>query len=247
MYAASKRQRTARRALVRRFRSAASTRSALRYNRVMSTSARFRGRGELKSVDGQAAVATNSVVNLNTSSGNGFPLNAIAVGPTFFERVGRRIEMASLHLKGVITQTGNVTTVMDYCRLAIVYDRQPNGAFPTTTTIFQDYSPTGVTGSSPSSGVNPDERERFLVLSDIKLALPPTTAAQFSGTDGVTTSFNINRFINLKGLKTHYKDDSSNISGIATGSLLIIGMGQLASGSEGWHFVGTWRLRYADT
>jgi hypothetical protein len=140
------------------------------------------------------------------------------------------------------------TTIMDYCRLAIVYDRQPNAVATTSNIIFQDIDSSAASQlSKPSSGINPNERERFLILADIKLALPPTTAARFSGTDGVVSTYNINRFIKLNGLRTHYQDDTDLIGSISTGSLYCVGMGNLASGSEGWQFVGTWRLRYADT
>lgn len=217
-------------------------------SRVLMPSSRYRGRGELKSVDGVSGTSTNIVVPLNTANSNLFLCNGLVVGPNYYQRVGRRIEMASLHLKGVITQTSNHTTVMDYCRLAVVYDRQANGVATVSNIIFQDIDSSAMSLlSKPASGVNPNERERYLVLADIKLALPPTTSGQFSGTDGVLTTFNINRFIKLKGLRTHYQDDTDLIGSISTGALYVVGMGNLASGSEGWQFVGTWRLRYADT
>jgi hypothetical protein len=200
-------------------------------------------------VDGVTSISTNVTVPLNTTNTNLVLCNGVAVGTNFYQRIGRRIEMASLHLKGVITQTGNSTTVMDYCRLAIVYDRQPNAAATTSNIIFQDIDSSGASiVSKPASGVNPNERERFLVLADIKLALPPTAITTgVTGVDGIMSSFNINRFIKLNGLRTHYQDDTDLVASISTGALYCVGMGNLPSGSEGWHFVGTWRLRYADT
>lgn len=248
MLRATKRQRVARRNLVRAYRSAAATRVTLRRNRILQASSAYRGRGELKSVDGVSGTSTNIVVPLNTTNSNVFLCNGLVVGPNYYQRVGRRIEMASLHLKGVITQTGHATNVMDYARLAVVYDRQTNGASSVSNIIFQDIdSSASSLLSKPASGVNPNERERYLVLADIKLALPPTTAAQFSGTDGTSTTFNINRFIKLNGLRTHYQDDTDLVGSISTGALYVVGMGNINSGSEGWQFVGTWRLRYADT
>jgi len=247
MNRASTRQRAARKRLIRRFRGAASTRNALRYNRIMSTSASYRGRGELKLVDGVTTSASNNAVALNTST-NHTLMNGIAVGANYFNRVGRRIEMQSLHLKGIIDFTGHNTTLIDQARLVVVYDRQPNGALPTTATVLADMDSSGA-GNSTSvfSGVNPDERERFLILADIRLTLPPTTAGQYSAVDPMQNAFQINRYIPLRGLKTHYLGDTDVIGSISTGSLFILGMGQLAAGSEGYQFTGTWRLRYADT
>jgi len=249
MQRASQRQRGARKRLVRAFRSAAGTRSALRSSRILRTNASYRGRGELKSVDGISGQSSNIVVGLSTSVTQTFLANGLAVGTNYFNRIGRRIEMASIHLKGVITQTGHLTVVTDYCRLAVVYDRQPNGAAVNPNNIFADVDSSGAaTGNTPSSGVNPDERERYLVLADIKLALPATTVAGLTGaSDGTVTTFNINRFIKLRGLMTHYQGDTDLIASISTGSLYVVGMGNLAAGSAGYQFVGTWRLRYADT
>lgn len=249
MYRSSARQRVARKRLVRSYRGASTTRSALRFNRIMRTNARVQGRGELKSVDGISGQSSNVVVGLSTSTVQTFLCNGTAVGTNYYNRIGRRIEMASLHLKGVITQTGNVTTVTDYCRLAVVYDRQCNGSAINPPNLFADIDSSGaVTGSTPSSGLNPDERERYLILADIKLALPATTTAGLTGaSDGISTTYNINRYIKLNGLLTHYSGDTDLVASISTGSLYVIGMGNLAAGSAGYHFVGTWRLRYADT
>jgi len=215
----------------------------------MAVSRSTRGRGELKTVDGIAGLSTNVIVPLNTANGNVFPTNLIAAGAGENQRIGRRIEMVSLHLKGVISQTANTTTIQDYARLAVVYDRQPNAALTTSNNIFQDIAPDGASGSRPCSGVNPDQRERFLVLADIKLSLPASLHASGAtgGVDGAATTFNINRFIKLNGLTTHYQGDTGVIGDVSTGALLIVGMGNLGAGSEGWQFVGTWRIRYADT
>lgn len=242
------RQRSARRMLVRSFRGASSTRRSLRFNRILSATSNT---PELKTSDGVPGTPANNVVPMNTANSNISYINLIPAGSGFNNRVGRKIEMKSLHLKGVITQAGHNTTVMDYCRLAVIYDRQPNGAVTTTNNIFLSYASDSATATTPSSGVNPDERERFVVLADIQLALPPTTAATAgtSSSDGISTTYNINRFIKLNNLQTHYKQDSAPavIGDIATGALMICGMGQLAAGAEGWQFVGTWRLRYHDT
>lgn len=61
------------------------------------------------------------------------------------------------------------------------------------------------------------------------------------------TTYNINRYIKLQGLHTHYQADTDLVASISTGALYIVGMGNLGAGSEGWQFNGTWRLRYADT
>jgi hypothetical protein len=220
-----------------------SVRRMLRYNRVLSSA---NPRPELKTVDGLNGSGQANTVNLNTT-GYVQGINFISSGSAFYNRVGRKIEMKSIHLVGVITQTGNATTVNDYCRVCIVYDRQTNGAAPSFSDIFSNYDQAGAITSGPFCGVNPDERERYLVLMDERLALPATGGT--GGTDGLMTTYNINRYIKLRNLETHFKADSSpaNIGDIATGAMYITGIGSLASGSQGYKFVGTWRIRYSDT
>lgn len=207
------------------------------------------GRPEIKLVDGLAATpgANNLVLD---STGTIQPVNLIASGSGFNNRIGRKIEMQSLHLHGVITQTGTSTVSTDYTRICVVYDRQTNGAIPSLTDIFTNYSQTSVTSSTVFSDLNPDERERFVILADYRLVLPATTAAGTTGaSDGLQPTFNINRFVKLNGASTIYKGDSSPsvIGDVATGALYVITMGSYAPGTQGYKAVLSWRLRYKDT
>jgi len=207
------------------------------------------GRPEIKLVDGTAGAAGANNLALDTT-GRIQPVNLITSGSGFNNRIGRKIEMQSLHLHGVLVQTGTATTTTDYTRIVVVYDRQTNGAIPVLQDIFTNYSQTSSTSSSVFSDLNPDERERFQILADYRLVLPATTAAGTTGaSDGLQPTFNVNRFIKLNGASTIYKGDTSPsvIGDIATGALYIITMGSFAPGSEGFKAVLSWRLRYKDT
>jgi len=240
------RQRNARRRLVRMSRAGYPVSSLARYSRVLSSTS---GRPEVKLVDG-----LNSHGNVNTlainSTGLVTPINLICVGSGFNNRVGRKIELQSCYITGMITQTDNANNLMDYGRILLVYDRQTNGATPSVTTILQNYDQQTNATTGVFCGVNPDERERFLVLMDERLALPGyQLGGPTSGTDGLNTTFNIHRFVKLRNLQTHYKADSSPavIGDIATGALYILTIGATTAGNEGWQFSGTWRIRYKDT
>lgn len=242
----SSRQRSSRKMLVRAFRGAASSRSAFRRSRVMSVSS---GRPEIKVVDGLAATPGANTLTLNTT-GQITPVNLIASGSGFNNRIGRKIDMQSLHLNGVCVQTGTATTTNDYARICIVYDRQTNGAIPNFSDIFTNYSQSSVTSSSAFSGINPDERERFVVLADFRLVLPATTVTgQTGANDALAITSNINRFLKLGNLSTMYKGDTapSVIGDIATGALYITTIGSFPAGTQGYQAVLSWRLRYKDT
>jgi len=232
--------------LVRAFRGASYSRSAIRGSRIMSTTS---GRPEIKLIDGLAATPGGNNLALSTT-GVITPVNLIASGSGFNNRIGRKIEMQSLHVTGLITQTGTATTQNDYARICVVYDRQTNGAVPAYTDIFQNYSATSVTSSTAFSGINPDERERFVILADVRLVLPATPVSGINGTtDGLSTTFNINRFIKLNNLSVMYKGDSAVpvIGDVATGALYITTIGSFAPAAQGYATILSWRLRYKDT
>lgn len=238
------RQKTARRNLVRAFRGASTTRAALRRNRIMSLSS---SRQEMKLVDGLAATPGPNTLGLSQTP-TVTCTNLIASGSGFNNRIGRKIDMTSLHLHGVLTQTGTATTVNDYVRICVVYDRQTNGTIPTFADMFTNYSQTSVTSTSAFSDLNPDERERYVILADWRMTLPATTTSGLNGSnDALQNSFNINRYIKLN-LNTMYKGDTSPsvIGDIATGALFITTIGSLPAGSQGYNAVLSWRLRYKD-
>ena len=104
------------------------------------------------------------------------------------------------------------------------------------------------------SGVNPDYRERFLILADIRLTMPGTSnvspgTAVTNGIDPLTTTFNINRFIRLRNLATQYQatHNPSIIDDISTGALYVMTMGSQAAIVAPWEYNAKWRLRYRDT
>lgn len=243
-------QRNARQYLLRSKRAAALTRLANRggrANRILQ-SARPYGSAETKVVD-TVNGSGNITLNLNTTP-NLDAMNLIQSGSAFYQRVGRRVEMQSLHLYGFLNQTGTAAQE-GFARILVIYDRQTNGALPSYATLMANYDQSGTATSSVYSGLNPDERERFVILADFKITTPYVTAATFvpGSTDGPSGTYKIDRFIKLRGLQTHYKADSvpAVIGDVATGSLLLVGVGDKASGSEGWNAVLSWRIRYSDT
>lgn len=197
-----------------------------------------RGATEMKSVDYgpisaflgtfNAAPASPYVANVS-----GIPLN----GAAFYNRIGTRTRAVSLELRGCIEPSNVNETVVNagFARVAIVYDRQPNGSFPKYDDIFTDYDSAGSTASGAFSGVNMNNRDRFLVLRDRKLLLPALAATTGGGTPfsavrdqgfkptpgDDNNSLVFREFIKLKGLESHFKASTGAIGDIATGSFLI--------------------------
>lgn len=196
-------------------------------------------------MNGQSTItqAINTTGTLNV-------VNLIRSGSGFNQRIGRRIEMKSLHLTGLIKPTGTVNASYDMARIMVIYDRQPNGAVPTISQILLNYDQGNATSTNALAHTNPDQRERFMVLMDERLALPSyaTTTGLTGAGDGPNKTFLINRYINLAGLRTQYGQDSTvaAIGDIASGALYVLSLGSFAAAAEAWTFTCSWRLRYQD-
>jgi len=197
--------------------------------------------------------ATNGAQNCSTT-GNVTCLNLIQVGSSMYNRIGRKVEMRSVRLTAQIS-TLNVTratTTPDYYRVMLIYDRQTNGANPAMADFLQDTEQTGTNTTTSYSGLNMNNRERFVTIMDKKITLPQATC-----TAGVLTNvypndcylpIKIDEFRKLRGLTTHYRADSNPavIGDISTGSLLVLSVSLVAAGQDIWEFTWNARLKYVD-
>lgn len=200
-----------------------------------------------------SSAITGVALAMNTT-GTIQALNLIQVGSSMFNRIGRKIEMRSLRLVCNIN-TLNVTRATispQIGRIMVIYDRQTNGANPTLTDFLQDTDQAGGNSASTLSGLNMNNRERFVTIIDKKTSLPQGTA-----TAGVLTNVfpngepipeTIDEFRRLRGLTTHYKADSNPavIGDIATGGLFILAFSDYGPGAEIFSFDYNVRLKYVD-
>lgn len=177
-------------------------------------------------------------------------VNGIQTGAAFYNRVGSRVEMKNLHIRGQITYAATATVAM--LRMMVVYDRQPTGALPVVSDIIQTRDQTGAATTSGSSEINLDNRDRFSIIRDMQFYQPPVTytagvltnGPQFPGNDN--QQWDVNEFIRLRELGTHFKSSSNptTIADIATGALYIY---FITNGSDNTvQFQGGIRLRYHD-
>jgi len=176
-------------------------------------------------------------------------LNGIQTGSGFFNRIGSRIEMKSLHVRGVISNIA--TGVQCLLRMLIFYDRQPNGAAPAYTTLMQSRDQTGAATTGSVSEINLDQRDRFVMIRDKTWFAPSAT-----NTTGVLTNgpnypgndqeLDIDMFISLKGLLTHFNATANpaTIAEINSGALFVtfVTGGTTAT----WQASVGFRLRYDD-
>ena len=95
-------------------------------------------------------------------------LHVPTLGSDFTNRIGRKTNPKSLYIRGKleITKTASVATATvgsTLNRLIILLDNQPNGAAPAVTDLLSS--------ASPSSQLNPNNRDRFRIIKDKVYAL----------------------------------------------------------------------------
>lgn len=201
---------------------------------------------------GGAALACNS-------TGSIIALNLIQAGSSFFNRVGRKIEMKSLLLEFTPRPVAAArSTAADTLRVLVVYDRQTNGALPAISDILQDTEQNGTNTTISTSNINLNNRDRFQIIRDARMCLPAITNAATgvptlawpSTMQGTSETGALYRsFMKLGELVTQFKADSAPavIGDISTGGLYLITFAAQAAGAEGFTIVD-WnaRLRYHD-
>lgn len=183
-------------------------------------------------------------------------LNNNKEGAGFFNRIGRRIRMLSLHVQGLINRDDNAQsdTFVTMLRCLIIYDRQPNGALPALSDMIQTTDLNGNNTTTVLSSVNMSNKDRFAILSDWRMAVPPIGASGVTPSNTTVTvqtnqpenGFVYNKFLKLRGLETHYGASTGAIGDIKTGSLLFVCFSSTANADGPWTIQIDARLRYMD-
>jgi len=220
------------------------------YRGFPSLQAVMRGRGikgETKAVD-----ILPASYNLTAAAASVTTLNLVVAGSTFNQRIGRKICLKSLYIRGHYTYTATPSTAASdpaYVRTVVVYDKQTNGAAPTWANVFTSYDQALTTSSTALDHVNLDFRDRFVILADETHLIMPFGAAQQPAAFTPTASeMMINRYIPLKNMETQYKADSSPsvVGDIATGGLFLLQFSSATPANGTARFTGSLRLRFTD-
>jgi len=172
-------------------------------------------------------------------------LNATTEGASFYNRIARRIRMKSITIIWRCSFGDATLSQPVMHRILVVYDRQSNGVVPVLSDILQPYSQLdsggGAVATQAYSGLNMNNRDRYLVLKDTCFLEGDQAAAGTVGmiSTGRKGEFTGKWFIKLKGMETHYKtagneagqDGTSNYACISTGALYLVAWSTGATGS----------------
>jgi len=201
-------------------------------------------RGETKSVD----LIPNDYACTNV--GTVTALNLVRTGSTFTNRIGRKIAMQSLYITGRFTpQDVTMASTASFVRVVVVYDSQTNGALPAWADVIKSYDQSTSSSSTVFDHFNLDNRDRFKVVIDERLAVPATSA---TGVGNNVPSPNacelkFHRYVSLKNLETQFKADSSPavIGDISSGSLIMLTFSD-GDPDTSWNLEAGIRLRFTD-
>jgi len=192
-------------------------------------------------------------LNMNTGTASVQALNLIQQGAGISQRIGNKISLKSLRLRLSISTTTNNNDSITNGRVLLLYDRQPNTAYTASNSMLsssrQDNT---IVAGIWSDNINPNFFDRFVVLMDKKIVLPPdnTGSLTTNSTAGPTciSSFEIDEYINLKNLESQFNGTASplTIAYINIGALLLVGYGDQAGGLDPWCLKGSARLRFRD-
>jgi len=180
----------------------------------------------------------DAVYTINTTS-NGFLMNGVGTGTDFNQRIGRRINVTSIQLRGYFDLNQTTSTDIDACRMMIVQDCQPNGVTPNLSDVLTVDPTSGLV--HPNAFMNLNNRERFKVIWDKLISL-----GCYERNVG-NIFYNAKPYIDVYkrvNIPVEFSATGNTIGSIATNSILFFIFG--SAGTATWKFSTNARLRFTD-
>lgn len=203
---------------------------------------------EKKGVD--TALAETTVIATTNTNGDSYVVNAITPGTASYQRVGRKVHLKSLRIRGVAINDFGQATSLQYgniLRMVVVWDKQPSGTLPTFDTIFGRTVAAGTESSSFLDAVRYDNMNRFKVLRDKCIMWVPPIATSAGAGNQQMTEFD--EYIKLNGLETVFsgQTDPTTIADISSGGLYLFFRVYSSSSATTVNIASAYaRLRYVD-
>lgn len=187
------------------------------------------------------AAATYQINTTGTSANICTPI----LGSDFTNRVGRRITMTSVQIRGMIIPeyagSGTVgITAPQMVRMVLAYDRQPNALLAGVNGFL--------TAPFPTAFLDLNNRDRFQVLVDRQWVLDPwmysTTATQSYAFGGTSKEFKVFRKINLETVFNAV--NGGTFADIVSGALVLFFVGSSVAGAQDANAIINTRVRFVD-
>lgn len=217
---------------------------------ILKSPAAFARKGhEVKTVDVNLQTTTPSTTMAIVL------LNGTTEGTDAVNRIGRRINMRSVRVRMSFQkgQQPTAATTPDEIRYALVYDRQPNGAAPTYSDIFQNIDKGLNAESGIYSNPNPVNFDRFIILREGFRSYVQLTTASVATEDLKQESGNGQNnteewFVRLKDLEANYVAGAGagTVADLRSGALWMLFLSNVAAANQGINCKWTARLRFND-
>ena len=183
--------------------------------------------GELKGVD--TSLSLSPVIATTNTNASSFVLNLIQSGTGSWNRIGKKIRLKSVRLRGVARfvykadgTSGEINS--NNLRMIVVWDKQPCGnAVPAFDQIFGRTDQDGIESTEWMDQLKYDNTGRFSVLRDVVFDMNPSTGNRGTPTGTVTLSHSFDEFIKLGGREVVYSGQSSpmTIADVSSGAVYV--------------------------
>lgn len=209
--------------------------------------------GELNGVD--TTIVQTAVIATTNTNDNCQLLNAIVPGTGSWNRIGRKVRLRSLRLKGVMTYTNSTAaTTYNLARdplvIRIVWDKNPSGgALPTYAAIFGNTSQGGTESAYVFDGLRYDATGRFSLLRELIVEAPDIAPSDGAAQADLVAQVPLDLFIDLKNRETIFSgvSDPCTIADIYSGALYVYFRAPATSADSAWTVatgLTTARLRF---
>ncbi len=185
--------------------------------------------GELKGKDGTLDIA-GPIIATTTTNADAFLLNGVQRGNGYFNRIGNKLRMKSVRLRGQFNYTykdqattGNIDEQV--VRMVVIWDKRPGAAIPTYDEVFQESDEAGTQTANFLSDVKFEHTTRFQVLRDVVQRMPVNYFPRAVGgtQDRNTVKVPFDEFVKLKGREVQLDGTANPMTSanITTGALFI--------------------------
>jgi len=201
-------------------------------------------------------IGTPLLASVSTNGGCAV-LNCVQPGNGSWNRVGRRIKMQSLRLRGAVETLsdnagGAAATRGALIRLVVVYDKNVSGTPGTIPLFNQIFGTTDQLGNETGAvfdALRWDNTGRFRVLRDMTFNTNPNSIPA-AAEEGAVNKQAFDEFIDLKGLETVFSGQSNpcTIADISSGALYLYARMDVATTNSVSILIteSNSRLRYTD-
>lgn len=183
--------------------------------------------GEKKGVDTSLEITGPIAITTNTNT-DSFVLNLIRTGNGSWNRVGRKVFLKSIRLRGQAIfvcgpEAVSATRRGGSLRMVLVWDKQPSGgAIPAFDAIFGHTNQDGSEATTFTDAIKYDNMGRFKILKDCMMDVNPT-AINTETDKEIVFSHSFDEYVPLKNKVTIFSGESApmTIADISTGALYV--------------------------